>query len=157
MQQVNVEGVFLGLQHAIPAIAKRAQQWEGGDAIVNISSVAGLVGAANNIAYNASKGAVRLMTKSGALECAQLKLNIRVNSVHPGIIDTPMADGALAAAAHTLGSDEARERARINKLHPVARFGRDTEVANAVLVLVSGAAAFMIGSELVVDGGLTGA
>jgi len=82
MQKGNAEGVFLGLQHAIPAIAERAQQWNGGGAIVNISSVAGLIGAANNIAYNASKGAVRLMTKSAAIECAQLKLNIRVNSVH---------------------------------------------------------------------------
>lgn len=71
MQAINVEGVFLGLKHAIPAIAERAQQWDGGGAVVNLSSVAGIVGAPNIIAYNASKGAVRLMTKSAALEfCA---------------------------------------------------------------------------------------
>jgi NAD(P)-dependent dehydrogenase (short-subunit alcohol dehydrogenase family) len=157
MQQVNVEGVFLGLQHAIPAIAERAQRWDGGGAIVNISSVAGLVGAANTIADNASKGAVRLMTKSAALECAQLKLNIRVNSVHPGIIDTPMMTGGIAAIAQALGTDEEQQRARMVRLHPVGRFGRDTDVANAVLFLVSDAAAFMTGSELIVDGGLTAA
>lgn len=157
MQQVNVEGVFLGLQHAIPAIAERAQRWDGGGAIVNISSVAGLVGAANNIAYNASKGAVRLMTKSAALECAQLKLNIRVNSVHPGVIDTPMAVGGMVAAAQARGVEEARERARMVKVHPLGRLGRDSDVANAVVFLVSDAAAFMTGSELVVDGGLTAA
>jgi NAD(P)-dependent dehydrogenase (short-subunit alcohol dehydrogenase family) len=155
MQQVNVEGVFLGLQHAIPAIAERAHQWDGGGAIVNVSSIAGLVGAPYNIAYNASKGAVRLMTKSAALECAQLKLNIRVNSVHPGVIDTPMAVGGMVAAAQALGTDEARERARMAKLHPLGRIGRDTDIANAVLFLVSDAAAFMTGSELVVDGGYT--
>lgn len=157
MQQVNVEGVFLGLQHAIPAIAERAQQWNGGGAIVNTSSVAGLIGAANNIAYNASKGFVRLMTKSAAIECAQLKLNIRVNSVHPGVIDTPMAVGGMVAAAQALGTDEARERARMTKLHPLGRLGRDADVANAVLFLVSDAAAFVRGSELVVDGGRTAA
>lgn len=157
MQQVNVEGVFLGLQHAIPAIAERAQQWDGGGAMVNLSSVAGLVGMPYHIAYNASKGGVRLMTKSAALECAQLKLNIRVNSVHPGVIDTPMSIGGMVAAAQALGTDEARERARAAKLHPLGRIGRVTDVANAVLFLVSDAAAFMTGSELVVDGGWTAA
>ena len=94
MQAINVEGVFLGLKHGIPAIAERAHQWDGGGAVVNISSVAGLVGGPNIIAYNASKGAVRLMTKGAALEAAPLK--VRVNSVHPGIIDTPMMAEAAA-------------------------------------------------------------
>lgn len=101
MQAINVEGVFLGLKHGIPAIAERAHQWDGGGAVVNISSVAGLVGGPNIIAYNASKGAVRLMTKGAALEAAPLK--VRVNSVHPGIIDTPMMAEAAAVIEKVTG------------------------------------------------------
>ena len=155
MQQVNVEGVFLGLKYGIPAIAERAQKWDGGGSIVNISSVAGLVGSSNTIAYNASKGAVRLMTKGAAIECAELKLKVRVNSVHPGIIDTPMMDGAINFISKAAGTDVAAEKARMAKRHPLGRIGRDTDVANAVLFLASDAAAFMTGSEVVVDGGMT--
>ena len=155
MQQVNVEGVFLGLKHGIPAIAERAQKWDGGGSIVNISSVAGLVGSSNTLAYNASKGAVRLMTKGAAIECAELKLKVRVNSVHPGIIDTPMMDGAVNFLSKAAGTDVAAEKARMAKRHPLGRVGRDTDVANAVLFLASDAAAFMTGSEVVVDGGMT--
>ena len=155
MQQVNVEGVFLGLKYGIPAIAKRAQQWDGGGSIINISSVAGLVGAANLISYNASKGAVRLMTKSAALECAEQKLKIRVNSVHPGMIDTDMMRGAASLLAKVAGTDEETERARMAKRHPLGRVGRDTDVANAVLFLAGDNSAFMTGSEVVVDGGMT--
>ena len=155
MQQVNVEGVFLGLKHGIPAIAERAQKWDGGGSIVNISSVAGLAGSSNTLAYNASKGAVRLMTKGAAIECAELKLKVRVNSVHPGIIDTPMMDGAVNFLSNAAGTDVAAEKARMAKRHPLGRVGRDTDVANAVLFLASDAAAFMTGSEVVVDGGMT--
>lgn len=155
MQQVNVEGVFLGLKHAIPAIAERAQRWEGGGAIVNISSVAGLVGSANTLAYSASKGAVRLMTKSAAIECADLKLKVRVNSVHPGIIDTPMMAGAVDFIAKAAGTDVEAEKARMARRHPVGRVGKDTDIANAVLFLASDASAFMTGAEVVVDGGMT--
>ena len=155
MQQVNVEGVFLGLKHGIPAIAERAQKWDGGGSIVNIASVAGLVGSSNTLAYNASKGAVRLMTKGAAIECAELKLKVRVNSVHPGIIDTPMMDGAINFISKAAGTDVAAEKARMAKRHPLGRVGRDTDVANAVLFLASDAAAFMTGSEVVVDGGMT--
>ena len=155
MQQVNVEGVFLGMKHAIPAIAERAHLWDGGGSVVNLSSVAGLVGSPMALAYNASKGAVRLMTKSAALECAQAGQKVRVNSVHPGIIDTPMMEKAMAemTAAGRGGSNSIRER--FASRHPMGRLGRDTDNANAVKFLASDAAAFMTGSELVVDGGLT--
>jgi NAD(P)-dependent dehydrogenase (short-subunit alcohol dehydrogenase family) len=155
MQQVNVDGVFLGLKHAIPAIAERAQKWDGGGSIINLSSVAGLVGAPYTLAYNASKGAVRLMTKSAALECAEAKLKVRVNSVHPGIIDTPMmAEAASAVGARTgMGANATLEFMATR--HPMGRLGRDTDIANAVKFLASDAAAFMTGSELVVDGGMT--
>jgi NAD(P)-dependent dehydrogenase (short-subunit alcohol dehydrogenase family) len=155
MQAVNVDGVFLGLKHAIPAIAERAQKWDGGGSIINISSVAGLVGSANLIAYSASKGAVRLMTKSAALECAEQKLKIRVNSIHPGMIDTDMMRGAATLLAKVAGTDVDAERARMAKRHPLGRVGRDTDVADAVLFLAGDTSAFMTGSEVVVDGGMT--
>ena len=110
MQQINVEGVFLGLKHAIPAIAERAAKWDGGGSIINLSSVAGLVGSPNTLAYNASKGAVRLMTKAAALECAAFGQKVRVNSVHPGIIDTPMMSQAAQSLAGASGA--ASESAR---------------------------------------------
>ena len=155
MQQVNVEGVFLGLKHAIPAIAERSQRWDGGGSIINLSSVAGLVGQAGGLAYNASKGAVRLMTKSAALECARGGLKIRVNSVHPGIIDTPMmAEAAVAVSARNgEGSNSTLER--FAQSHPLGRLGRDIDIANAIAFLASDGAAFMTGSEVVVDGGMT--
>jgi NAD(P)-dependent dehydrogenase (short-subunit alcohol dehydrogenase family) len=155
MQQVNVEGVFLGLKHAIPAIAERASQWEGGGAIVNLSSVAGIVGAPMTLAYNASKGAVRLMTKAAALECARAGMKVRVNSVHPGIIETPMMEEAMGAMAQASGEGDNAVKQRFASFHPMGRLGRDTDIANAVVFLASDKAAFMTGSELVVDGGMT--
>jgi NAD(P)-dependent dehydrogenase (short-subunit alcohol dehydrogenase family) len=154
MQQINVEGVFLGMKHAIPAIAERAAKWDGGGSIINISSIAGLVGAPLIVAYNASKGAVRLMTKSAALECAQAGMKIRVNSVHPGIIDTPMM-GQMVTLAVAGGESEEAARKRYAERHPVKRVGKDSDIGNAVTFLASDRAAFMTGSEFVVDGGMT--
>ncbi|MBX3428527.1 MAG: glucose 1-dehydrogenase [Hyphomonadaceae bacterium] len=153
MQAINVEGVFLGLKHCIPVIAERAQQWDGGGVVVNISSVAGLVGGPNILAYNASKGAVRLMTKGAALESAPLK--VRVNSVHPGIIDTPMMAEAATVLEKVTGQGANAIRDNFAERHPLKRMGRDIDVANAVAFLASDAAAFVTGSELVVDGGMT--
>ena len=156
MQAINVEGVFLGMKTAIPRIAKRAARWEGGGAIINLSSVAGLVGSAATVAYNASKGAVRLMTKAAALECAALGQKIRVNSVHPGVIETKMGqqvlDGAAASGAYG-GANEVR--ATVIGMHPFGRFGHPNEVARAIAFLASDEASFTTGSELVVDGGFT--
>lgn len=153
MQAINVEGVFLGLKHAIPAITERAHQWDGGGAVVNLSSVAGIVGGPNILAYNASKGAVRLMTKGAALEAAPLK--VRVNSVHPGIIDTPMMAEAATVLEKVTGQGANAIRDNFANRHPLGRMGRDTDVANAVAFLASDAAAFITGTELVVDGGMT--
>lgn len=153
MQQVNVEGVFLGLKHGIPALAERASQWDGGAAIVNLSSVSGLIGAPMTLAYSASKGAVRLMTKTAAIECARAGMQVRVNSVHPGIIDTPMMSEAVTAMTGGRGNNEMMERLATS--HPLGRLGRDTDIANAVTFLASDKAAFMTGAELVVDGGMT--
>jgi NAD(P)-dependent dehydrogenase (short-subunit alcohol dehydrogenase family) len=153
MQQVNVEGVFLGLKHAIPAIAERGAKWDGGGSIINLSSIAGIIGSPMTLAYNASKGAVRLMTKAAALECARAGQKVRVNSVHPGIINTSMMTEAAEAIAGASGVNDTMER--FASFHPMGHMGRDIDIANAVAFLASSKAAFMTGSELVVDGGMT--
>lgn len=155
MQAINVEGVFLGLKTAIPAIATRADKWPGGGSVVNLSSVAGLTGSPFTVPYNASKGAVRLMTKGAALECAALGQKVRVNSVHPGIIETKMGQ-QLMDEFTALGMGSANEvRTRAVDLHALGRLGTSSDIANAVVFLASDDAAFMTGSEVVVDGGMT--
>ncbi len=141
---VNLDGVFLGVKHGAEAM-KRC----GGGSIVNISSIAGLVGIAEgSSAYCASKGGVTLLTRAAALELALLKTNIRVNSVHPGFMQTPMLDGVIAAYREP---DAARDT--LMKNEPLGRFGEPKDIANAVLYLASDEAAFVTGTQLVVDGG----
>ena len=140
VMDINSKGVFLGTKAAIPEM-RRA----GGGSIVNISSVAGLVGGDGSAAYRASKGAVRLFTKSTAIQYA--KEGIRANSVHPGVIETPMTTPNLLA-------DEARRRRSADR-HPLGRVGQPEDVAYGVLFLASDESSFMTGSELVIDGGLT--
>jgi NAD(P)-dependent dehydrogenase (short-subunit alcohol dehydrogenase family) len=134
---VNQTGVFLGMKHAIPAM-RRA----GGGSIINISSVAGLVGLPSIPAYQASKGAVRLLTKHAAVQYA--KDNIRVNSIHPGRIETPMTAPL---------NPERREM--VLRMTPLGRDGKPEEVAYGVLYLASDESSFVTGAELVIDGGYT--
>jgi NAD(P)-dependent dehydrogenase (short-subunit alcohol dehydrogenase family) len=140
---VNLDGVFLGMRYAGPAIAA-----SGGGSVINLSSILGKVGLAGAAAYCASKGGVALLTKAAALEWAPL--GIRVNSVHPGFIDTPMVANALHAAEN---GNEMRDA--LVAAHPLGRFGVPREIANAVVFLASDEASFMTGAELVVDGGYT--
>lgn len=135
---VNATGVFLGTKHAIPAM-RRA----GGGSIVNISSISGMV-AIGAPAYNASKGAVRVFTKVTAVHHA--KDNIRCNSIHPGPIDTPMTEVPLR--------DPDNRAQRLRDI-PLGRIGTPEDIAYGVLYLASDEAAFMTGSELVIDGGYT--
>ena len=146
---VNVDSVFFGCKLAIPAMRESGGN---GGAIVNMSSILGLVGSPVQAAYNATKGAVRLFTKGVALECAEAGWNIRVNSVHPAYIRTPM----LERYAETWGSLESG-LAALGNLHPLRRVGEAEEVANAVLYLASDEAIFVTGTELVIDGGDTAA
>lgn len=134
---VNQTGVFLGLKHAVPAM-RRA----GGGSIVNISSIAGLIGLPNIPAYQASKGAVRILTKNAAVQYATDK--IRVNSVHPGRIETPMT-APLAP----------ERREMLLRLTPLGRDGTAEEVAYGVLYLASDESSYVTGAELVIDGGYT--
>jgi 3(or 17)beta-hydroxysteroid dehydrogenase len=145
VNDVNALGTFLGCKAAIAAMKP-----SGGGSIVNISSVLGLRGAPHAMAYCASKGAVRLLTRHVALHCAQMKYNIRCNSVHPGYIDTPMIAPRLA---DTIGNMSGRQW--LEELHPLGRIGQAGEVANMILFLLSDESSFSTGSEFVCDGGLT--
>ena len=155
VQSVNVEGVFLGTRICAPLLKEGGKRWRGGSAIVNLSSVAGMVGSPRMPAYSASKGAVRLFTKSTAIEFGQKQYAIRVNSVHPGVIDTEMGHVVVEIVMHRMAKDEPSARALIVAQHPIGRLGKPEEVAAVIAFLCSDDASFVTGSELVVDGGYT--
>ncbi|WP_224372693.1 glucose 1-dehydrogenase [Hyalangium versicolor] len=143
---VNLDGVFLGCKHGIRAM----RQCGAKGSIINLSSVAGLVGVASFPAYSSSKGGVRLLSKSVALHCAQKGYGIRCNSVHPVFVETPMVD-ALASST----GDAAKARERMARGIPLGRLGQPDEVAYAIVYLASDESSLMTGSEVVLDGGLT--
>ena len=139
VMEVNGKGVFLGTKLAIPELRK-----SGGGSIINISSIYGIVGSETSAAYHASKGAVRIFTKSAAIQYAQE--GIRVNSVHPGFVDSPMT-----AASHAL--PEVHDL-RVGRT-PLGRMGTPEDIAAGILYLASDESSFVTGSELVIDGGMT--
>ena len=143
LMSVNLDGVFLGTKYAIGAMKK-----SGGGSIINISSVAGIVGTLDTSAYHASKGGVRIFTKAAALECSKAgyDYNIRVNSVHPGVIKTAMVEGLL--------NDEDKMKSALS-WHPIGHFGEPEDIAYGVLYLASDESKFITGAELVIDGGWT--
>lgn len=148
--QVNVDGVFLGCKAAIAGMKRTGKDKPApGGSIINISSVAGIVGSAGPLAYTASKGAVRLLTKSVALHCAESGYGIRCNSVHPGGIETPI----LEPFFQKFGREQVK--AHLGGMHPVGHMGVPRDIAEAVLYLASDRSAFVTGAELVVDGGIT--
>jgi len=144
VQAVNVKGVFFGTKHAIPHL--RAA---GAGSIINLSSILGLVGSGGLAPYHASKGAVRLMTKNDAI--AYALEGIRVNSVHPGYIWTPMVENHLRA----MSDDPEAAKAATGSAHPVGHLGEPDDIAWAVVYLASDEAKFVTGAELAVDGGYT--
>jgi NAD(P)-dependent dehydrogenase (short-subunit alcohol dehydrogenase family) len=146
INDVNSMGTFLGCKAAIGAMKNSG----AGGSIVNISSVLGLRGAAYALAYSASKGAVRTLTKHVALHCAFMKYNIRCNSVHPGYIETPMIASRLDQPVGNMSG-----RQWLEELHPMGRLGRAEEAANMIVFLLSDESSFSTGSEFVCDGGLT--
>jgi NAD(P)-dependent dehydrogenase (short-subunit alcohol dehydrogenase family) len=144
VQAVNVKGVFFGTKHAIPHL-----RTAGGGSIVNLSSIAGLIGVGGIAPYHASKGAVRLMTKNDAITYATER--IRVNSIHPGYVWTPMVENHLRATSNDL----AAARAAAGAAHPLGHMGEPDDIAWAVVYLASDEAKFVTGAELAVDGGYT--
>ncbi len=145
MNAVNVEGTFLGCREAV-----RVMKDTGGGSIVNLSSVAGIIGDAFSAGYCASKGAVRMLTKSAALHCARAGYGIRVNSVHPSFAETPMVLDGIARA-----KNPERVREGLMRASPMGRLGKAEEVANTILFLASDESSFTTGAEFMVDGGLT--
>ncbi len=136
---VNARGTFLGTKHAVPEM-RRA----GGGSIVNISSIYGLVATSVGAAYAASKGAIRIFSKAAAIQYA--KEGIRVNSVHPGFIETPQSRVLL---------DDPVERAKLEERTPIGRIGTSEDIAYGVLFLASDESSYITGAELVMDGGIT--
>ncbi|MDP6343969.1 MAG: glucose 1-dehydrogenase [Alphaproteobacteria bacterium] len=145
VQAVNAEGVFLGCHHGIGAMKA------GGGSIINLSSIAGLIGTPHLAAYGASKGAVRQLSKSVAVYCGRKGYGIRCNSVHPGIIRTDMGDQVMGLGG---GDPQANWESRIG-LVPLGEAGEAVDVANCILFLASDEARHVTGAELVVDGGMT--
>jgi NAD(P)-dependent dehydrogenase (short-subunit alcohol dehydrogenase family) len=145
---VNLDGVFLSVKYAVPAMRRG-----GGGAIVITSSVAGLRGSAGLAGYCATKGGVRLFAKAVAMECAAAGDGIRINTVHPGVIDTPIWTKLPASPGSNLPIDP-NEVAKSGV--PLGRVGQAADIANGVLFLASDAASYMTGAELVIDGGMTG-
>ncbi len=144
VQAVNVKGVFFCTKHSIPHMKKA-----GGGSLINLSSIYGLVGAPDAPPYHASKGAVRLMSKTDAMIYA--KEGIRVNSIHPGFIWTPMVENHLK----TTGMDPEAAKSATAALHPVGHMGEPDDIAWGVVYLASDESKFITGSELVIDGGYT--
>lgn len=142
---VNLDGTFLGVRHAAPLMVAA-----GAGSIINISSILGKVGLPGAASYCASKGGVALFTKAAALELAPL--GVRVNSVHPGFIETPMVMNALRES-----ENENERRDMIVSRHAMLRLGVPREIADAIVFLASDESSFMTGSEMVVDGGYTAA
>lgn len=138
---VDLDGVFLGTKYGI------INMKDHGGSIINLSSIEGLIGDPSIPAYNAAKGGVRLMTKSAALYCAKNNYGIRVNTIHPGYIDTPMVQAAT--------KDNPEMEKYLISLHPMGRLGRAEEIANMAVFLASDKSSFSTGSEFVADGGYT--
>jgi len=158
ISRVNIEGVFLGVKHATPLMRLRGKTNTAGASIINFSSAMGIKGYPFGSLYSMTKGAIRAFSKSVALEFAQLEYNIRVNSIHPGLVDTPMVahEAEKLSALGAMGTTNAEEmRQAFQKLNPLGRLGTPQELANAVLFLASDLSSFITGSEMTVDGGET--
>jgi 3(or 17)beta-hydroxysteroid dehydrogenase len=147
LMAVNLDGTFLGCKHAV-----RVMKDHGGGSIVNMSSVAGIIGTSHLAAYGASKGGVRLLTKSVALHCARKNYQIRCNSVHPSFADTPMLHGMVNAARNP-----EKLATSFAAAAPLGRIAQPIEIARTILFLASDESSFTTGAEFVVDGGLTAA
>ena len=156
LASVNMTGVWLGTKVATDALAKSGAISNQGSVIVNISSVAGLVGSELDPLYSMTKGGVTLFTKSTALNFGRKGYKIRVNSVHPGVIETDMGEQTFVSRAQQHGTNDVKKSRDVALAgHPIGRLGIPEDIANGIVFLASDDAGFMTGSALVIDGGLT--
>lgn len=152
---VNVEGVFLGTKICLPLLREAGPRWKGGASIINLSSIAGLIGSPRMPAYGATKGAVLLLSRSMAMECCQKGYRVRVNAVHPGVVDSDMGQVVVDIVKSRMAKNEAEARAMLVAQHPIGRLGQPEDIAAGIAFLASDDASFMTGSSLVIDGGYT--
>src|SRR6185369_9543367 len=153
---VNLTGVLLGTRAALPHLKKSGPASPHGAAIVNLASIAGLVGSQLDPLYSLTKGGVTLFTKSTALEFGRKGYKIRVNSIHPGLIETDMGQQTFAMRARQQGTNDTdKARQATLALHPIGRLGVADDIAKGIVFLASDDAGFMTGAGLVVDGGWT--
>jgi len=153
---INMTGVWLGTKVCAPALAESGKSSRHGSAIVNLASVAGIVGSQLDPLYSMTKGGVTLFTKSTALSFGRKGWKIRVNSIHPGVIDTDMGAQTFVARARQAGSNDVEgARSVAIKQHPIGRLGVAEDVALGIVFLASDDAGFMTGAGMVIDGGLT--
>lgn len=156
VMSINVDGVFLGIKTCAPLMAETGKSTPGGSSIINISSIMGLVGYADTAPYNASKGAVRLLTKSVAIEFASKRTPIRVNSVHPGFVRTPLLEIGFQKWVDLGMAEKAQDLIdMIAAATPNGRLAESEEIAGAVNYLAGDDSRYCTGSELVIDGGWT--
>ena len=141
---VNLDGTFLGCKHGVRVMKKF-----GAGSIINLSSVSGMIGGFNLAAYNSSKGAVRMLTKSVALHCARAGYGIRCNSIHPTFIETPMLESMIRDSP-----DPEKARQTLVRQVPLRRIGKPDDVANMIVYLASDESTFVTGTEMVIDGGV---
>ena len=153
---INMTGVWLGTKVCAPALAESGKSSRHGSAIVNLASIAGIVGSQLDPLYSMTKGGVTLFTKSTALSFGRKGWKIRVNSIHPGVIDTDMGAQTFVARARQAGSNDVEGARNVAiKQHPIGRLGVAEDIALGIVFLASDDAGFMTGSGMVVDGGLT--
>ena len=141
---VNLDGTFLGCKNGV-----RVMKEFGAGSIINLSSVSGMIGGFNLAAYNSSKGAVRMLTKSVALHCARAGYGIRCNSIHPTFIETPMLESMIRDSP-----DPEKARQTLVRQVPLRRIGKPDDVANMIVYLASDESTFVTGTEMVIDGGV---
>ena len=153
---INMTGVWLGTKVCAPALAESGKSSRHGSAIVNLASIAGIVGSQLDSLYSMTKGGVTLFTKSTALSFGRKGWKIRVNSIHPGVIETDMGAQTSVSRARQVGSNDVEgARSVAMKQHPIGRLGIAEDIALGIVFLASDDAGFMTGSGMVVDGGLT--
>ena len=141
---INLDGTFLGCKHGVKVMKEF-----GAGSIINLSSVSGMIGGFNLAAYNSSKGAVRMLTKSVALHCARAGYGIRCNSIHPTFIETPMLESMILDSP-----DPEKARQTLVRQVPLRRIGKPDDVANMIVYLASDESTFVTGTEMVIDGGV---